>query len=149
MISDRDQVIEMMVSYGAAIDRRDWTLFRRCFTHDVLAVYEGFGEFTGYDAVEEFVRPSVEPLDATQHMLTNFLVKLDGDAATFQCYVQAQHIRQDASGGHLFTVGGPYDNGAIRTPDGWRMDRFRFTATWTAGNPDVLHHVEMDERVPR
>jgi hypothetical protein len=146
-MSERDDVVELMVRYGAGIDRKDWALFRRCFTTDVHAVYEGFGEFHGYEALEAFVRPSVEPLDATQHLLTNFLVQLDGDKATFQCYVQAQHIRNAAAGGHFFTIGGPYDNRALRTAEGWRMDRFHFKVAWTSGNPAVLHHVEMDELV--
>lgn len=148
-MSDRDDVVELMVRYGAGIDRKDWELFRRCFTPGIHAVYEGFGEFHGYEALEEFVRPSVEPLDATQHTLTNFLVQLSGDTAEFQCYVIANHVRKDAAEGHLFTVGGPYDNRAVRTDDGWRIDRFRFWASWTSGNPAVLHHVEMDEQVPR
>jgi hypothetical protein len=140
----RDDVVELMVRYGAAIDRKDWGLFERCFTPDVVAVYEGFGNYHGYSEIEGFVRPAVEPLDATQHLLSNFLVQLEGAAATFQCYVQATHIRRSAAGGPRFTVGGPYDNHAVLTGDGWKMDRFRFWATWTDGNPEVLHHVAMD-----
>lgn len=144
MTSDRDHVVELMIRYGVALDRRDWSMFRACFTPDIVAVYEGFGTYEGHDALEGFVRPSVEPLDATQHLFANFLVQLDGDGASFQCYVQAQHVKQDLPGGHLFTIGGPYDNHAVRTPDGWKMDRFKFWVTWTGGNPDVLHHVEME-----
>jgi hypothetical protein len=146
---DRDDVVELMVRYGLGIDRKDWALFEGCFTPDVHAVYEGFGDFRGYDALEGFVRPSVEALDATQHTLTNFLVQLDGDVATFQCSVIATHVRRGTAGGDVFTVGGPYDNRAVRTPDGWRIDRFHFHATWTSGNEAVLHHVAMDEAVPR
>ena len=144
-MSDRDDVVELMVRYGAGIDRKDWELFRSCFTPGIHADYVGFGVFEGYEALEGFVRPSVEPLDATQHTLTNFLVQLDGDTATFQCSVIAVHARD----GGVFTIGGPYDNRAVRTPDGWQMDRFRFWATWTTGDESVMHHVQMDDRVPR
>jgi hypothetical protein len=145
----RDDVVELMVRYGVAIDRKDWAGFRACFTPDVEAVYEGFGTYHGHDELEGFVRPAVTSLDATQHLFSNFLVQLDGDSAQFQCYVQATHVKLATPGGNRFTVGGPYDNHAVLTPEGWKMDRFRFWATWTDGNDAVLHHVDMDENVPR
>ncbi len=147
-MSDRDDVVETMIRYGVTIDRKDWDGLAGCFTDDCVADYQGWGEFRGGHEVSDFCRTGVESLDATQHLFGNFLVQLDGDAASFQCYVQAQHYLADAAGGPVFTVGGYYDNAARRTSDGWRISRFMFRATWTTGNPGVLAHQDMDERVP-
>jgi hypothetical protein len=145
--SERDELVELMVSYAAAIDRKDWGLFERCFTADVVALYEGFGEYNGYGPLERYTRSAVEPLDATQHLLTNFQVDLGDGTASFRCYVYAQHVRRAATGGELFTVGGQYENHAVLTEDGWRMDRFHFWPIWTSGNLEVVRHIEMDDRV--
>jgi 3-phenylpropionate/cinnamic acid dioxygenase small subunit len=148
VMSDRDDVVEIMTRYGVMIDRRDWDGLAACFTDDCVADYQGWGEFHGGREVSDFCRTSVDPLDATQHLFGNFLVELDGDGASVQYYVQAQHFRASAPGGATFTVGGHYDNTARRTREGWRISSFVFRATWTAGNPDVLGHQQMDERVP-
>ena len=147
-MSDRDDVIETMILYGVTIDRKDWAGLAACFTDDCVAEYQGWGKFRGGREVANFCRHGVVDLDATQHLFGNFLVQLSGDEASCQFYVQAQHYLASAPGGPVFTVGGYYDNAARRTSAGWRISRFMFLATWTTGNPEVLAHQDMDERVP-
>ncbi len=147
-MSDRDDIIETMIRYGVAIDRKDWNGIAACFTDDCVADYQGWGEFRGGREISEFCRHGVTELDATQHLFANFLVEQAGDDASFQCYVQAQHYLASASAGTTFTIGGYYDNAARRTAAGWRISGFMFRAMWTTGNPGVLGHQDMDDRVP-
>jgi hypothetical protein len=41
--------------YATGIDRREWPLFRTCFTDDILAEYEGIGTWRSVDEIAEFM----------------------------------------------------------------------------------------------
>ena len=136
--ADRQAVVDVCITYALALDSRDWTLLRTCFTPDAVAEYEGLGEKRGMDAIEETCRGALEPLKASQHFLGNHLVSIQGDEATSTCYLQAQHVKKGLPGGELYTVAGRYDDDLVRTPAGWRISRRRLTVAWTDGNPAVL-----------
>ena len=130
--------VDLCVGYAFALDDRDWDRLRACFTPDVTSVYHGVGELQGYDAIEELCRGALEQLDASQHLLGNHLVDVDGDEAEATCYFQAEHVRTGTEGGDNFTVAGRYDDRLVRTGDGWRIAHRRQTVLWMNGNPDVL-----------
>lgn len=138
MSSDREQIVDIAVRYCTAMDTRDWSLLDECFAADAEIAYEGFDELRGLPALKQFLAGILGPLDATQHIVTNFVVEIDGDGATMACYLQAQHVRKLAPGGELFTFGGTYRDRLVRTAAGWRIARRTLSATWTAGNPAVL-----------
>ncbi len=142
-MDDRGNVIEAMVRYGRAIDTREYGLLESCFTEDAVIRYSSSfaDEIRGRAALESYLLDTVTTLEATQHLFGNFEVEVTGDQARFRCYVQAQHVRLGTPGGHLFTVGGRYENTAVRGSDGrWRMTLLEFEPTWTGGNPAVLDH---------
>ena len=140
MLLDEREITQLVHRYGTALDDRDWALLRSCFTDDAVTVYEGpvGGEFTGYEAIEQVCRGALEPLDKSQHMIGNVTVELDGDTATAQCYLYAQHVRTGAPGGDLCMLGGRYTDRLARTRDGWRFTRRRLETWWIDGNPAVL-----------
>jgi hypothetical protein len=143
-MSDRDGVVECMVRYGRACDSRNYALLETCFTDDAVIRYtRSFAdEIHGRADLETYLVRALTTLDATQHLFGNFEVETDGATGRFRCYVQAQHVRLEAAAGHLFTVGGRYENEVVRGGDGlWRMTLLDFEPTWTGGNPDVLSHV--------
>jgi ketosteroid isomerase-like protein len=140
MMSD---VSETMARYGRAIDSRDFELLKTCFTDDAVIRYAEFGEeIHGREGLVDYLENSLSRLDATQHLFGNFEVETDGSQGRMRCYVQAQHVRLDAPGGHLFTVAGRYDNAIVCGDDGlWRMTSLTFEPMWTGGNEQILDHV--------
>jgi hypothetical protein len=139
-----------MARYGRACDTRTYELLATCFTANAVIRYSrSFSEeLRGRSALEQYLMHALAPLDATQHLFGSFEADSDGDYARFRCYVQAQHVRLEAPDGHLYTVGGRYENEAERGEDGlWRMTLLVFEPIWTGGNPDVLAHV-MPEDAP-
>jgi ketosteroid isomerase-like protein len=138
MGNDKEQIVELAVRYCTALDTRDWPLLERCFTDDAVVRYPGFDELKGIAAVVEFLREILRPLDATQHLVSNFTVELAGDTATLVSYLHAQHVRGAASGGSLYVVAGTYYDDLVRGEEGWRIARRELTTTWTDGNPEVL-----------
>lgn len=138
-LADRLAITDLLYRYAAALDDRDWALLATCFTPAAVAIYGGrAGTNEGFPAIEATCRRSLEPLDASQHIVTNPQVTVEGDAARSRCYLQAQHVKRGTEGGDNFTVAGSYLDRLVRTPDGWRIAERRLEVTWVDGNPTVL-----------
>ncbi|MDA8279708.1 MAG: nuclear transport factor 2 family protein [Actinomycetota bacterium] len=136
---DEHAIIEVTHRYCAALDGRDFEALGGCFTVDAVAVYGGVrGEHRGIDAIKSVCRASLEPLDASQHLVANHLIELAGETATSRCLVRAQHCRRGLPGGENFMVAGTYEDEWRRMPEGWRISRRVLAVTWTEGNPKVL-----------
>ena len=75
----------------------------------------------GVDGIVERSRGALEPLDASQHLLGNIVVEVNGDDATSVCYFQAQHVRAGTPGGDTYFIAGSYADRLVRTPQGWRI----------------------------
>ena len=121
----RDEITDVLVRYATGIDRRDWALFRSCFTDDCEADYGDIGRWQGAEAITDWMARTHEPCGHTLHRLTNLAVTVNGDAATARTYVDAL-IMFGADGGGT-RAAGYYDDELVRTADGWRIARRRFT----------------------
>jgi len=99
---------------------------------------------TGREAIKGRVRRALEPLDVSQHIISNHDIVIDGARATCRCYLQAQHVRQAAPGSPNFIVAGRYEDRLVRTSVGWRIEHRELAIMWTDGNPAVArergHH---------
>jgi 3-phenylpropionate/cinnamic acid dioxygenase small subunit len=135
---DKAEIIDLCMRYATALDGRQWDLLASCFESDATVDYEGLEPIAGVDALVAVCRGVLEPLDATQHLLGNYVVAIDGDHATSQCYLQAQHVRSGTPGGDNYIIAGTYSDTLRRGPDGWKIASRRLTVTWTSGNPAVL-----------
>lgn len=134
-LADRLAVTDTVVAYATAVDTRDWTLFESLFTHDAVWEYQAAGErHTGPDLITGRVRPSIDRLDATQHLLTNHVVAVDGDTATHTCYYLAQHLRA----GSRFLAAGRYADTLRRVDGRWLISARVLISTWSEGDPGVV-----------
>lgn len=138
-LSDRLEIVDVLTRYCTALDSRRWDLLADVFAPDGIAEFGDLGgRHEGPAAVAEFVRSVLGGLDASQHLLGNQVVRLDGDRAEATCYFQAQHLLVSANGGNTYLVGGTYDDELVRTPAGWRISLRRLTPTWYDGNAGVF-----------
>jgi len=138
LLLDERDITKVCHRYTTALDTKDWPLLRSCFLPDAVAVYEGIGECPDYDAIEALCQSALGPLTRTQHLVGNVDVVVEGDAATAQCYLQAQHVQEGVEGGDLFVIAGRYSDEVVRTDDGWRFARRTLATWWTDGNPAVV-----------
>jgi 3-phenylpropionate/cinnamic acid dioxygenase small subunit len=137
-LQDKQEITEICYRYGYAVDRRDWTALAGLFTPDADAYYLDLPPCHGYQAIEDTCRVALTPLSATQHLIANVVVQLDGDRAQSSCYLQAQHVMAGTPGGDTFIIAGRYDDELVRTGDGWRIRERRLAGIWTDGNPAVV-----------
>jgi 3-phenylpropionate/cinnamic acid dioxygenase small subunit len=122
---DRQDISELLVRYATGIDRRDWPLFRTVFTDDCELDYGEIGTWQGVDAVTEFMDKTHAMAGHTLHRLTNQVITVDGDNATARTYIDAVIMFGDNQAG--VNAWGFYDDEVVRTADGWRIARRRFT----------------------
>lgn len=127
---DRQDISDLLVRYASGIDRRDWPLFRTVFTEDCELDYGEIGAWSGVDAVTDFMQRVHAPAGHTLHRLTNQAIELDGDSAAARTYVDALIMFADNQSGANGI--GFYDDELVRTSDGWRIARRRFTAVRVA-----------------
>jgi len=134
---DEREIIGLAVRYCQAMDARDYDALHDIFVADATACLAGIDEI-GLEAIIARCSRVLDPCNATQHLVGNHLVTLDGDTATAQCEVQAQHVRRGVEGGSTFTLGGRYRDQVTRTPAGWRITHRDLETSWVTGNPGVL-----------
>jgi 3-phenylpropionate/cinnamic acid dioxygenase small subunit len=122
----RQDIADVLVRYATGIDRRDWALFRTCFTDDLRADYgDSGGTFDSSEAITDFMRVSHADMGHTMHKLSNLAITVDGGRATARSYVDAVLMAPDGQSG-LNPIGF-YDDELVRTDDGWRIAQRRFT----------------------
>ncbi len=137
-IADRIAIDDLLTRYATAVDRRDWDLWRSCFTADAIIDYTDAGGIRG--GVDEVARwlAEVMPLFAmTQHLVTNREVILEGDRATARCcFFNPLGVASGDGPMRLYFDGGYYHDQLVRTDDGWRIvERVEETAYSTRMQP--------------
>ncbi|RLA38914.1 MAG: nuclear transport factor 2 family protein [Gammaproteobacteria bacterium] len=139
---DRAALSDVLNNYAAGVDRRDWTLFRSCFTDDLEADFTGVLPGNVCHGADKWVAAAaklIEPLAATQHIITNHVHDIDRDTAKSRSYLQAQHMQKDPQGKQRhYLIGGYYDYDMVRTGQGWKIKKYSLTQTWCSGDPSVL-----------
>jgi 3-phenylpropionate/cinnamic acid dioxygenase small subunit len=121
----RQDVAEVLVRYATGIDRRDWSLFRTCFTDDCEADYGDIGVWHGVDAIADWMEQLHAGCGHTLHRITNQVVRPNGDGVAARSYVDAIVMGPDNVRGTRAV--GYYDDELVRTDDGWKIARRRFT----------------------
>lgn len=136
-LADRAAITDLTIAYCWALDRHAWDELDDVFSCDFTAELAS-PTLRGVEAIKARVAQALEPLDDSQHMVTNHQIVIAGDTATCRCYLQAQHVRRDVDGGDNFMVAGRYEDTLVRTADGWRINHRRLVSMWRQGNPVVL-----------
>lgn len=128
---DRQAVADLLSEYAACVDGQDWKgLAERVFADDVVCRYEGFGTFEGRDAVLAFLEESMGPIAASQHLLTNLQVELDGDRARTRVQLWTRLVAPQDGGELRITQGAVYRHDVRRGTAGWRIHRLDLRSVW-------------------
>ncbi len=121
-IADRLQLLDLCVRYATGVDRKDWDLFRTCFTEDAVIDYTATGgPRNPLDGTVEFLSQAMQPFVGTQHFMINHEVEIDGDTATGRLGFYNPMPLQTEHGKLFILYGGWYIDEYRRTPEGWRI----------------------------
>jgi hypothetical protein len=133
---DRSEIGEVLVRYGTALDTRDAALLESCFTADAILEFDALPVATRDQFVERC--QNLDRFTATQHIVANIAVRLDGDTAESTAYAHAMHVWAEDGGRETYLLAGTYTDRWMRTPDGWRIAHRRFRGSWATKSVDVL-----------
>ena len=137
LLTDRAAITDLTIAYCWALDTHQWDALDDVFSADVTAELAA-PLMHGVEAIKQRVARALEPLDDSQHIVTNHQIVIDGDRATCRCYLHAQHVRNGVKGGDNFVIGGRYEDTLVRTEQGWRISHRRLVSMWREGNVAVL-----------
>jgi hypothetical protein len=137
-LSDRADLIELLGRYADIADLKEFTELPGLVFTDTLTL--DFGSVADIPPMTmplgdyvETIRTAFAFYTATHHAITGHVIDIDGDSATIHAHVRAEHwvTNELANGGpNYWLVVGFYDNEAVRTADGWRLNRVRLTSTY-------------------
>ncbi len=134
--TDRQAIVDLTIAYCWTIDTKDFENLRNIFLPDATALLGD--ERIGIESIITRISGALGLLDASQHIIANHQIAIDGDEATNRCYLHAQHVRRAAEGGPNYIVAGRYHDHMVRTADGWRIRRREIHVDWTEGNVRVV-----------
>ncbi|GAA1072518.1 nuclear transport factor 2 family protein [Tsukamurella spumae] len=148
---DRQQIADVMLSFGRALDTHDWSRYATTLTDPFdVDFYDLTGLPAGRTTPElwaRFAENALGPL-VVLHRYTNFHIDLapdgDPDHAHAIVYHVSRHRKPNKSGDDHYTQYGWYDNDLVRTPEGWRINRLKHQFQWADGNPNLIDGSDPD-----
>ncbi|MBM4268157.1 MAG: nuclear transport factor 2 family protein [Deltaproteobacteria bacterium] len=120
MPSDSEAIRDVLVRYATAIDDKNWALLRTCFTADASTDYGDIGKWSDADGIVAFMEAAHQGFRATNHMLSNFVVRVDGDRARATTYFHAVLSFAGDEAAWVDSVG-RYEDTLVRAADGWQI----------------------------
>jgi SnoaL-like protein len=123
-ISDRFEIQQLLIDYSTAIDTRRFDGLDLVFTPDAYIDYRAMGGIDGrFPEVKAWLAETLPKFfKAHAHMLGNFDVRIDGDAASSRTFCFNPMVFEGDENTLMF-CGLWYDDEFTRTPEGWRMTR--------------------------
>jgi 3-phenylpropionate/cinnamic acid dioxygenase small subunit len=121
----RQDIGDVLIRYATGIDRRDWALFRTCFTDDCVADYGDIGSWEGADALTSWMAATHDGFGHTMHRITNQAIWPTGSGVMARSYVHV--ILRDATNSGGIQAYGFYDDELVQTSKGWKIATRRYT----------------------
>lgn len=141
IVADRMAISDVVIQYATALDQRNWSLLRSILCDRVWIDYRSFDPELNLEmSADEWV-DSVKGLagfDATQHLSTNHVHRLDGDFGTCVSYMHAGHFLSRQDGDHFCFLYGFYTTELTRYPEGWRIHKVSLEITARHGDSRVF-----------
>jgi 3-phenylpropionate/cinnamic acid dioxygenase small subunit len=134
-VADVSEITQLLYRYARAIDAKDWKALERVFTPDARIHYAvERGAELAFSQLGPWLAQAMQIFKVTQHVITNPLVELSGDAARCTSYLTGTHLQVRHDGTELrVTEGSVYRDELARTPQGWRIRARRLERTWLDG----------------
>jgi len=138
-VEDQLDITNVTIAYTWALDTKNYDGLDQVLLADATADLASPTTLQGVDAIKARIARTLDPLDDSQHIVSNHQIDVDGDEATCRCYLHAQHVRRGVEGGENYVIGGRYEDRLVRTRDGWRIAYRKLVSMWREGNAAVVH----------
>lgn len=145
--ADKQAVVDTLYRFAAGIDLRDNELLASAFAIDAISDFGPAGKKAGFeypvlegrDNIVSALSGSLNGIDTT-HSVSNPRVILNGDKATMDALVEAQHLLAIDHSRH-YLMKNRYDVKLIRLGDGWVIQKVTIDNVWRIGDSTVLTNI--------
>jgi hypothetical protein len=138
-LEDVHEIEKLKARYADAVDG-GWT---GSVPHDADAVVAlfvpdgewdsgAFGGGRGHEGIREYMKTGEAIMPFAFHHISNPRIDVDGDRATARWHALLAVTVEDGAKLHV----GIYDDVLVRTSEGWRFERLRFTLAATTDLPE-------------
>ena len=134
---DRFDIIAALDRYAECLDTRNWQGLADVFTEDVDMDF-GVWRAHDLDGVRSNIRAFLDGCGPSQHLLGNYRISLDGDAASSRCYCRVMHHGKGEHSGKTFESWIEYSDELVRTERGWRSRKRIARAQMNQGDASLL-----------
>jgi 3-phenylpropionate/cinnamic acid dioxygenase small subunit len=117
LLRDERDIERALISFARAMDDRDWATMAEILAEDAEGDF-GTGRLVGSAAIIELIRGYLDNCGATQHLLGNILVEVEGDGAVSRAYIRDVHLDSTNAPDTRFYTIGDYRDTWRRRPDG-------------------------------
>ena len=141
-LTSRARMVDLVLLYAHAVDRRRWELLENVFHDDAHWWVSSNGDIRPWREAADLSRDIFnDHLGPTHHLVANLLVSFqDADSALSEAYIIAYHrVRADAPLGGMFggigseydlIAGGRYIDTWSRRDGEWKIARRRVHSEW-------------------
>ena len=136
-LEEKQKIIDLTIAYTWIIDRGPRENLQEVFTEDAVFIIDT-RYLNGIDEIRGKIERTLGGLSASQHIVSNHQVSIDGDTATSRCYLHAQHTLTGTEGGDNYVMAGRYIDKLVRVDSEWRIAERQLMLDWTEGNNRVL-----------
>jgi hypothetical protein len=137
-VQDRIEIESLFNRFADALDRKCFDELASLFVEDATSTWLGEFEQSSRDDLIAFIRPFIESVGATHHILGNFYAEVDGEVATAAVRVRAYHAGIGERDGLFEETLGAFEGRLRRTSQGWRFTHFAEHAYVMLGTQDVF-----------
>ena len=136
-LEEKQKIVDLTIAYTWIIDHGPRERLREIFTENAVFIIDT-RHLNGIDEIRGKIERTLGGLSASQHIVSNHQVSIDGDTATSRCYLHAQHTLTGTEGGDNYVMAGRYIDKLVRVDSAWRITERQLMLDWTEGNNRVL-----------
>ncbi len=137
---DRAAVTDLILDFARCVDDDDKQRYASNFTEDGTLVLP-FAEVHG--RAEILAMPGPPPSWATQHLIANIVIDINGDVANTRAWVIATHVFDREHRSRNAHAGGWYRHKVVRTDEGWKFQRVELEIVWDEDTPMIPDKVHL------
>jgi hypothetical protein len=145
-LADRARIVDVIGSVGVYADQRRWDLVAAAFANPAVIDYRSSETAAAGSAEPASLSPEAivtawqSQLPGylhTQHLITNPIVRIEGDRAFVTSQINATHYLPNDAGEDYWVFVGFYEHELTRTPAGWKISLMRANKLFDLGNKEL------------
>lgn len=140
-LSAREQIIETVNKLFVYTDNQSWDKIQaEVFTSPVHFDMSSLGAEVVTKTSKEICQDwaaGFEGIDSINHLAGNHIVSINGSGADVFCYATATHYKAAAKHGKTREFVGSYELKLEESPQGWRINSFKYNLKYMNGNIDL------------